>query len=117
MELIISLISGAVGGNLAGGLMKNLSLGTLWNSIAGIAGGGIGGSLLGMLGLGAGTVWVAATSARSSARSLVAVWVARLCLPWSGSSRTRWASPDPHPAGRRNSRRLLPTHFCNTTIC
>lgn len=56
MELIISLISGAVGGNLAGGLFKNLSLGTLWNSVAGIAGGGIGGTLLGMLGIGAGAM-------------------------------------------------------------
>jgi len=29
MELIISLISGAVSGNVAGGLLKNLSLGRL----------------------------------------------------------------------------------------
>ena len=41
--LIISLLSGAVGGNIVGGLFKNLSLGTLWNSIVGILGGGIGG--------------------------------------------------------------------------
>lgn len=54
MELIISLISGAVGGNLAGALMKNSSLGTLWNSVVGILGGGIGGTLLGMLGIDAG---------------------------------------------------------------
>ena len=33
---IISLVSGALGGNAAGALMKNLSLGTLWNSVAGI---------------------------------------------------------------------------------
>jgi len=46
---IISLASGALGGNLAGALMKNASLGTLWNSVAGIAGGGIGASILGML--------------------------------------------------------------------
>ncbi|SEQ88722.1 hypothetical protein [Neolewinella agarilytica] len=51
---IISLLSGALGGNLAGSLMKDSSLGTLWNSVVGIAGGGIGGVILGMLGLGAG---------------------------------------------------------------
>jgi hypothetical protein len=31
--------------------MKNLSLGTVGNSLAGILGGGIGGQLLGLLGL------------------------------------------------------------------
>ncbi|MDY0092967.1 MAG: hypothetical protein RBT80_09740 [Candidatus Vecturithrix sp.] len=51
LPLIIQLISGAVGGNLAGTLMKKFSLGTLWNSIAGIIGGGIGGQLLGLLGI------------------------------------------------------------------
>ncbi len=54
MELIISLISGAVGGNIAGALMKNSSLGTLWNSVVGILGGGIGGTILSMLGIDAG---------------------------------------------------------------
>ena len=43
------LVSGAVGGNVAGSLMKKNSLGTLWNSVAGIAGGGLGGQLLGMI--------------------------------------------------------------------
>ncbi|MCK0102639.1 hypothetical protein [Pseudohalocynthiibacter sp. F2068] len=52
MELLISLISGAIGGNVAGGLLKNLNQGTLVNSIAGILGGGIGGQLLGMIGAG-----------------------------------------------------------------
>ncbi len=52
LPLIIQLVSGAVGGNVAGSLMKNLSLGTLWNSVAGIAGGGLGGTILGMLGMG-----------------------------------------------------------------
>ncbi len=52
---IISLISGAVGGNVAGSLMKGSSLGTLWNSVAGIAGGGLGASILSMVGLGAAT--------------------------------------------------------------
>ena len=46
VSLAIQLISGAVGGNAAGALFKNLSLGTLWNSVAGIVGGGIGGQIL-----------------------------------------------------------------------
>ncbi|MDH3697548.1 MAG: hypothetical protein OER83_02635 [Flavobacteriaceae bacterium] len=54
LPLIIQLVSGAVGGNVAGKLLKNLSLGTLGNSISGILGGGLGGYLLGMLGLDAG---------------------------------------------------------------
>jgi uncharacterized membrane protein YeaQ/YmgE (transglycosylase-associated protein family) len=41
VSLMISLISGAVGGNVAGALMKGFSLGTAGNSIAGIVGGGI----------------------------------------------------------------------------
>ena len=49
LPLIIQLISGAVGGNVAGGLLKQYSLGTVGNSIAGIIGGGVGGQLLGML--------------------------------------------------------------------
>ena len=49
LSLIIQLLSGAVGGNLAGKVMPDSSMGTLWNSIAGIAGGGLGGQVLGML--------------------------------------------------------------------
>ena len=49
--LIISLISGAVGGNIAGGVLDEHSLGPLGNSIAGIVGGGLGGPLLSALGL------------------------------------------------------------------
>lgn len=51
MELIISLISGAIGGNVAGKLLKKYSLGTLGNSIVGILGGGLGSYLLGMFGM------------------------------------------------------------------
>ena len=54
-SLIISLLSGAAGGNIAGSLMKNLSLGTLGNSIAGILGGGLGQTILGSLGVAAGS--------------------------------------------------------------
>ncbi|MFT4760945.1 MAG: putative membrane protein YeaQ/YmgE (transglycosylase-associated protein family) [Paraglaciecola sp.] len=49
LGLIIQLISGVVGGNLAGSLMKGSSLGTLWNSVVGIVGGGLGGTLLSMI--------------------------------------------------------------------
>lgn len=50
VSLIISLVSGAVGGNLAGAAMKDKSLGTAGNSLAGILGGGIGGVILQLLG-------------------------------------------------------------------
>ncbi len=52
MELIIGLLSGAVGGNVAGMALKNLNQGTLINSLAGIVGGGLGAQILGMLGAG-----------------------------------------------------------------
>ncbi len=51
MSLLISLVSGAVGGNVAGAAMKDKSLGTAGNSIAGIFGGGIGGAILQILGV------------------------------------------------------------------
>ncbi len=54
LPLIINLVSGAAGGNVAGKLFKNLNLGTLMNSVAGIVGGGLGGQLLGMFGMGGG---------------------------------------------------------------
>ena len=44
--LIIQLIAGALGGNIAGGAFKNHSLGIIGNSIAGAVGGGIGGQIL-----------------------------------------------------------------------
>ena len=51
LPLIINLLGGAVGGNVAGGILKNLSLGTLGNSIAGILGGGVASQVLpGLLG-------------------------------------------------------------------
>ncbi|MFZ9030726.1 MAG: hypothetical protein EP302_05925 [Bacteroidetes bacterium] len=51
LPLIIQLISGALGGNLAGKLFPGISLGALGNSISGILGGGVGGWLLSMMGL------------------------------------------------------------------
>ena len=52
MELIIGLLSGAVGGNVAGKLLGKIDQGTLINSISGIVGGGLGGTVLSMLGAG-----------------------------------------------------------------
>ena len=52
MPLIINLVSGAIGGNAVGAVLKNLSLGTVGNSLAGIVGGGLGGQLLSSLGAG-----------------------------------------------------------------
>ncbi|HRD68789.1 MAG: hypothetical protein Q8M40_06490 [Legionella sp.] len=42
INLIISLISGAVGGNVAGAAAKKESLGPIGNSITGLIGGGLG---------------------------------------------------------------------------
>ncbi len=53
VPLIIQLVSGALGGNVAGALLKKLSLGTLFNSLLGILGGGLGGQLLKLLGVAA----------------------------------------------------------------
>jgi hypothetical protein len=47
--LIIQLISGAVGGNVAGVALKQYDLGTIGNSIAGIVGGGVGAQIIGAL--------------------------------------------------------------------
>lgn len=52
LPLIISLVSGAAGGNIVGALAKNLNLGTVGNSLAGILGGGLGSQILGALGAG-----------------------------------------------------------------
>lgn len=55
MALLIQLVCGAIGGNVAGGLLKQYNLGTVGNTIAGLVGGVGGAQLLGMLvpGLGA----------------------------------------------------------------
>ena len=51
VNILISLISGVVGGNIAGAAMKDKSLGGLGNSIAGLVGGGVGGWLLSAMGI------------------------------------------------------------------
>lgn len=55
VNLIISLISGLVGGNVAGAAMPDKNLGALGNSISGLIGGGVGGYILKLLGLFAAT--------------------------------------------------------------
>lgn len=51
VNLLISLVSGIVGGNVAGAAMPEKSLGAVGNSITGILGGGLGGIILQALGL------------------------------------------------------------------
>lgn len=46
VQLILSLISGGVGGNIAGALLKKYSLGPMGNTIVGLLGGGIGKKIL-----------------------------------------------------------------------
>lgn len=69
VQLLISVISGIAGGNIAGSAMKDSNnLGGLGNSIAGFFGGGIGGYILQALGLlGASGVAAATGSAPDAA--------------------------------------------------
>jgi len=50
LYLIVSLLSGAAGGNIVGTLLKERNLGIIANTLSGIVGGGIGGSILQFLG-------------------------------------------------------------------
>jgi uncharacterized membrane protein YeaQ/YmgE (transglycosylase-associated protein family) len=74
IPLIIQLISGAVGGNIAGALLQKLNLGPIGNSIAGIVGGGVGGQLLSMV-MSSGAAAGAAGS-RLDTSSILLAWVA-----------------------------------------
>jgi hypothetical protein len=51
MGLVLSLVSGIVGGNVAGAAMQDKSLGAVGNSIAGLLGGGAGSMILQAFGL------------------------------------------------------------------
>ena len=62
VALIVQLISGAAGGNIAGALLKQFNLGPVGNSLVGILGGGLGGQILGMLGAGGAGVAAPAAS-------------------------------------------------------
>jgi uncharacterized membrane protein YeaQ/YmgE (transglycosylase-associated protein family) len=53
LGLTLSLISGALGGNVAGAVLQEDSLGTVGNSIAGIVGGVLVGAMFQAMGLGA----------------------------------------------------------------
>lgn len=54
LPIIIQLVAGAIGGNLAGSSMKGRSLGGTGNAVAGALGGLGGGQLLGLLGVAGG---------------------------------------------------------------
>ena len=47
--LVIQLIAGAAGGNVAGATLKQYDLGMIGNTIAGIVGGGVGAQVIGAL--------------------------------------------------------------------
>ena len=51
VQLLIAVISGGIGSNIAGALMKTLSLGTLGNTVAGVLGGAAGQKMLVSTGL------------------------------------------------------------------
>ena len=78
MDWVVSLLLGAAGGNVAGYLLKNKSLGTLWNSVVGILGGGIGGFVLGLLNVGAGGAEWLLTIVSSLIGGGVLLWVVSL---------------------------------------
>ncbi len=54
-SLLVQLVSGGVGGNLVGSLLKQVNLGPVGNTIVGVIGGLLGGQLGGMLGAGGAT--------------------------------------------------------------
>jgi uncharacterized membrane protein YeaQ/YmgE (transglycosylase-associated protein family) len=77
MEWIISLITGAIGGNLAGAVFKNLSLGGLGNTLAGVVGGGAGNAILSaVLGANAGGGGIVGNIASSGVGSIVLMLIA-----------------------------------------
>ena len=128
LNLIISLVSGALGGNAAGAVMKEKSLGTVGNSVAGILGGGIGGAILQALGIGN----QAATGGGMDLGSIIASiagggvgggilmtiisWVRRLrrqaglTAPSQPKSKTESGSTEFGIGGRRHSHVRLPSH-------
>ena len=75
MEWLISLITGAVGGNIAGALFKNLSLGTLGNTVAGVLGGGAGTAILNAMIGGGGGSSVAGNIASSGVGSVLVMLI------------------------------------------
>ena len=47
LPIIIQLVTGAVGGNIAGMVLKRFDMGMIMNTVMGVIGGGIGGQVLG----------------------------------------------------------------------
>ena len=47
MNMLLGVLGGGVGGNALGALMKNRSMGPMWNTILGAAGGLLGGQVMG----------------------------------------------------------------------
>ena len=50
MILLVNLIAGALGANIAAGMFKHVNLGLFGNSVLGVLGGGVGGQVLSSLG-------------------------------------------------------------------
>jgi hypothetical protein len=73
--LIIQLIAGGVGGNVAGSSLKQFDLGAVGNSIAGVIGGGIGAQVIGAL-LGSGGAGAAAAGGGLDIGSIIGQVVA-----------------------------------------
>ena len=46
VSLLIEIVAGAIGGNVVGAASKDISLGSLGNTVAGAIGGGVGGQIL-----------------------------------------------------------------------
>ena len=67
VSLIIQLLSGAAGGNLAGNVAEDANLGPLGNTIAGAIGGGLGDEILSGL--------------RASRQPAAAAWISEACWP------------------------------------
>lgn len=71
--MLVNLVSGAIGGNISGAALKQMSLGAIGNTIAGAIGGAAGGyilqavGVLNSLGLGDASIGSMATAAGSSA--------------------------------------------------
>jgi len=79
MEWLISLITGAVGGNVAGAVFRNLSLGPLGNTIAGVVDVGAGAEILNLvLGAGAGGGTVVGNVVSSGVGSVVVMLIVGL---------------------------------------
>jgi len=60
MEIIATLIIGAIAGWLGSQIFKGSSLGIIWNIVLGIVGSFVAGKLFGFLGISLGSGWIGA---------------------------------------------------------